>query len=534
MRAARLLALLSGLALAAGAAPGRADEAMPAMPRFVDETARSGLGGTYAGDWTYMVGGGVSSFDCNDDLKPDVLLPGGEGKARFYRNVSPRGGSLAFVETPAGLELAGVTGSYPLDIDSDGILDLVLLRVGENVAMRGLGGCRFERANERWHFDGGDAWSAAFAATFERGARFPTLAIGNYIDRKEEMFPWGSCTPNWLHRPAATGDGFASPLPLSPSFCTLSMLFTDWNRSGTPSLRVSNDREYYKGGEEQLWQLRPGEAPALYGEADGWKFLRIWGMGIASADLDRDGFPDYFLTSMADSKLQVLASPGPQAKPAYKDIAFARGVTAHRPYAFGDIRPSTGWHPEFEDIDNDGRLDLFVAKGNVAEMPDFAARDPNNLLMQGADGRFSEMGLLAGVASTRVARGATLTDFNLDGLVDLLVVNRWTGPELWRNVTPRAGGFVAVRLEQDGVNRDAVGAVLEVRRGASVERREITVGGGHAGGKTGFWHVGLGAEAAADLRVVWPDGEAGPFERLPAGSFYRLRRGMAAETVALP
>ena len=86
------------------------------------------------------------------------------------------------------------------------------------------------------------------------------------------------------------------------------MLFTDWNKSGTPSLRVSNDREYYEGGQEQLWHVDPGKAPALYTDAEGWKVLRIWGMGIASADLNGDGYPEYFLTSMADNKLQTLAA----------------------------------------------------------------------------------------------------------------------------------------------------------------------------------------------------------------------------------
>ena len=94
-----------------------------------------------------------------------------------------------------------MTGAYPMDVDSDGNTDLVLLRVGENVVMRGLGDCRFERANEAWGFDGGDAWSTAFAATWEKGAEWPTLAIGNYINRLEETSPWGSCTDNWLHRP---------------------------------------------------------------------------------------------------------------------------------------------------------------------------------------------------------------------------------------------------------------------------------------------------------------------------------------------
>lgn len=156
------------------------------------------------------------------------------------------------------------------------------------------------------------------------------------------------------------------------------MIFTDWNRSGQPALRVSNDREYYKGGQEQLWHLEPGAAPRLYTEDEGWKRLRIWGMGIATADVNLDGYPDYFLTSMADNKLQFLKDPA-SGLPDYADLAFKSGVTAHRPYTGGDLKPSTAWHPQFADVNNDGRLDIFVAKGNVAKMPDFAALDPNNL-----------------------------------------------------------------------------------------------------------------------------------------------------------
>ena len=80
-------------------------------------------------------------------------------------------------------------------------------------------------------------------------------------------------------------------------------------------------------------------------------------------------------------------------------MAFARGVTAHRPYVGDDLKPSTGWHTQFEDVNNDGLVDLFIAKGNVWEMPDFAMKDPNNLLLQAADGKFQEAGDAAGVAS---------------------------------------------------------------------------------------------------------------------------------------
>lgn len=504
--------------LLALAAPVCAD---PVAPVFTDETGTAGLTTVYAGAWDYMVGGGVASFDCSGDGFPELFLSGGAGPSALYLNRSPAGGPLAF-ETTDAITLDAVLGAYPLDIDSDGVMDLVVLRQGENKLMRGLGGCHFEEANEDWGFDGGDAWSTAFAAIWEKGQAWPTLAIGNYIDRKEEAFPWGSCTDNWLHRPVE--DRFAAPMPLTPSFCALSMLFTDWNRSGQPSLRVSNDREYYKAGQEQMWHLEPGQPPRLFTEKDdGWKRLRIWGMGIASADVNLDGYPDYFLTSMADNKLQVLKDTA-SAKPDYADIAFKSGVTAHKPYAGDDLNPSTAWHAQFADVNNDGLQDLFVAKGNVDQMPDFAAKDPNNLLLAVGDGTFTEAGDRAGVASMAVARGAQLVDLNLDGKLDLVVQNRWTGPEVWRQ-TGEAGAWIELRLAQDGVNRDAIGAVVEIRRGEAVERHEITSGGGHASGSTGWLHFGLGMADRAELRVIWPDGTEGDWQDLPAGTFQILRRG---------
>ncbi len=418
-----------------------------------------------------MVGGGAGSFDCNADGFPDLVLAGGEDKAKFYLNRS-QGGALTFEEKPSGLELDKVVGAYPLDVDGDGLQDVMLLRSGENVVMRGLGECRFERANEAFGFDGGDAWSTAFSATWEKGNAWPTLAIGNYIDRFEDFEPWGSCTDNWLHRPVSANERrFAPPLSLNPSFCPLSILFTDWNRSGTPSLRVSNDREYYKGGQEQMWHVAPGEPPRLFTQEEGWKYLRIWGMGIASRDLDFDGYPEYFLTSMADNKLQKLGEipTDGKPKPSYADVAFAKGATAHRPYTGGEIRPSTAWHTDFEDVNNDGRADLFIAKGNVAKMPDFAEKDPNNLLVQGEDGKFTKW---ATRPAWRVWRPAAAALSRISTSTARSTSSSSTGlaVEIWRNTTDGAGRFLEIALRQDGPNRDAIGAWIEVKTGDHVQR----------------------------------------------------------------
>ena len=262
-------------------------------------------------------------------------------------------------------------------------MDLIVLRVGGNVMLKGGPDCTFKLTNREWNFDGDPGWTTAFAAEWEPGQKFPTLAIGHYVDRDAPGSPWGTCQENSLYRPQP-GDkpDYSVRTPLAPGFCALSMLFTDWNKSGAPSLRVSNDRQYYRGGEEQMWRIEPGKTPRLYGRADGWRHLSIYGMGIAEGDLDGSGYPQYFLTSMGDEKLQKLDAEeaGRGEAPVYRDIAGEVGATAHIPYAGGDKRPSTAWHAEFADFNNAGLLDIFVSKGNLEQMPDFAAYDPSNLL----------------------------------------------------------------------------------------------------------------------------------------------------------
>ena len=64
--------------------------------------------------------------------------------------------------------------------------------------------------------------------------------------------------------------------------------------------------------------------------------------------------------------------------------------------------------------------------------------------------------------------------------------------------------------------------------GDAVARRELVVGGGHAGGQLGWTHVGLGQASTADVRVTWPDGEVGPWMTVGANQFVDIERGAAA------
>jgi hypothetical protein len=253
-------------------------------------------------------------------------------------------------------------------------------------------------------------------------------------------------------------------------------------------------------------------------------------MGIASQDLDADGIPEVFLTSQGDNKLEKLADDADG--PTYRNVSLAAGVTAHRPFVGGDVFPSTAWHAEFDDVNNDGWMDLFVAKGNVSAQEGFAIDDPNNLLLGTPDGVFVEGAAEAGTADMESTRGGALVDLNGDGMLDLVTVNREAPARVWRNVGAGTGvdpapmgHFVAVRLRQPAPNVGAVGAWVEVDAGRRTTAREVVVGGGHAGGDSEWIHVGVADAERARVRVTWPDGEVGPWQDVEVDTFVEIRRG---------
>ena len=187
--------------------------------------------------------------------------------------------------------------------------------------LRGLGDCRFERANETWGYDGGDAWTAAFSATWEGSAALPTLAFGNYLDLAKAEDRRDVRRQRARAARAPGGGRMPTPIPLTPGYCTLSILFSDWDRSGRA--RPAD------GERPALLPRRRGAAVAhrakasrhaLYTRDEGGSTVQIWGMGIASYDVTGDGLPEVYLTSQGDNKLQTLAdATRPADLPGHRD-----------------------------------------------------------------------------------------------------------------------------------------------------------------------------------------------------------------------
>ncbi len=163
-----------------------------------------------------------------------------------------------------------------------------------------------------------------------------------------------------------------------------------------------------------------------------------YGMGVAAADYDNDGWVDLYVTNYGSN--QLLRNNGDGT---YADMTATAGV--------GDERWSVS--ASFLDYDRDGRLDLFVGNyldyslggrakcAAVTGSPDYCsplnfAPQPDRLFRNLGNGRFQDVSGSAGVTTEfGPALGVVAADFDGDGWLDVYVANDATENQLWMNQT---------------------------------------------------------------------------------------------------
>jgi hypothetical protein len=191
---------------------------------------------------------------------------------------------------------------------------------------------------------------------------------------------------------------------------------------------------------------------------------RGYGMGVAAADFNNDGWVDLYVTNFGHNQMWRNNGDG-----TFTDVTRESGT---------DV---SGWScsAAFLDYDRDGWLDLFV--GNYVDfrfsdqkkcLAASGAEDycgplsfnplPNRLFRNRRDGTFEDV-----TASSRIgsefggALGVICADFNGDGWVDIYVANDKRPNQLWvnqRDGTFKNEGLVAgCALDQDGIPQSGMG-----------------------------------------------------------------------------
>ena len=169
-----------------------------------------------------------------------------------------------------------------------------------------------------------------------------------------------------------------------------------------------------------------------------------YGMGVATGDIDNDGWVDLYVTNFGRNQLLRNLGDG-----TFEDITERAGV--------GD--PSWSVSAAFLDFDRDGRLDLFV--GNYVHLdlerhqqcrspssaldyctPLVHQAQPDRLYRNRGDGSYEDVTAKAGLhGESAPALGVMVADYNLDGWSDIYVGNDARANRLWIN-------------QQDGTFRD--------------------------------------------------------------------------------
>jgi len=153
-------------------------------------------------------------------------------------------------------------------------------------------------------------------------------------------------------------------------------------------------------------------------------------------------------------------------------------------------------------LDNDGRLDIFVACGGV-EM-----NEPQvNRVLQNAGGKFVDVSSGAGqdFQVARVHRGAAFADFDNDGRIDIAVTSINGPVELWMNRSPMQH-WLQLKLEGTRSNATGLGAKIVCRGSQHTQTCMVSSSVGYGCSSDSRVHFGLGEERNVSLEIHWPAG----------------------------
>ncbi|MEN9678144.1 MAG: hypothetical protein RIS76_4040, partial [Verrucomicrobiota bacterium] len=531
---------------------------------------------------------GVALADVDGDGDLDLLLNALGGGTRLFRN----DGRGRFTEDTASAGLSSRSGATSLalaDVDGDGDLDLYVAHF-RPATILDQPAAKFSLRQER----GG----AVVTALNGRPTTDPDLTNRFELGPGGQVIEFGEPDVLWLNdgtgRFTAAGwtdgtflDEDGKPLGRAPRDWGLAVRFSDVNGDGRPDLYVCNDLQT----PDRFWlNVSAGGRPQFRAIArTALRSNSTFSMGVDFADLNRDGFPDFFTVDMLArdraARARALAGLEPQFRTPgqFEDrvqlqrnaLQLNRGDTTFAEIAFfaGVESSDWSWGPLFLDVDLDGYEDLLITNGQMRDFQDsdggeriaaaqrggkslttedigrlvrtFPQLHTPNLLFRNLTGErkstvpvFQEVGREWGFATPGISQGAALADLDLDGDADVVVNNLVDAPGLYRNDTPASR--VAVRLRGVGRNTRGIGARIRMllpsddSAARSPQQREMIAGGRYLSGDDAVRTLAAGDAATVTLEVGWPSGRTTVMKAVPSNSLVEIEEPSPSEPSTSP
>jgi tetratricopeptide (TPR) repeat protein len=525
------------------------------LPRFADVTSEAGLGAfrSFAGSRTSQLpedmGPGAAWGDYDDDGDDDLFLVSAGGPlgapeadlapSLLYENLGD--GTFAAVAAFPETRIHGMGAAWG-DHDGDGDLDLVVSGYDALRLFRNTKG-RFERDPSLP--DRAGFWAGASWCDFDHDGDLDLYVCG-YVQfvpaagTSRASLQYGQAVPftlnpasfqperNLLFRNRGRGafEEVARQLGVdNPQGRSLSAVWHDFDGDGWADLYVANDIS-----DNVLYMNRGGSFQDRSHAA--WVADPRGAMGLAVGDWNRDGDEDIHVTHWIAQEnalydnlwrdLEPQAQAGQPRELRFVDVADQRGV--------GQIALQlVGWGTEFFDFDHDGWLDLAVANGSTFETetaPKGLRPQASFLFWNRRGAAFHDLAELEpSLAAEHVSRGLAVSDYDGDGDVDLLIVDRDGGARLLRNDTAR-GSWIELRLRRRGGTVETAQVTLRLPD-ATLRRAVNSVSYLSQSSRT--LHFGLaGAEQAEEVEVRWPGGGRELWRSLAANAVWELTAGAPA------
>ena len=375
--------LLSLAAAGAIAAAGAAAQSTPGF-QLVDITGTAGLRFVHATGATgrkYLpetLGSGVTVFDADGDGRQDVLFmsgmrldgaPAPQGTSlRLFRNSG--NGTFEDITAKAGLHAAiYAMGAAAADFDNDGRQDLAVTAVGQSRLFRNAGGGRFVDVTDKAGLGGRTGFStSALWVDYDRDG-FLDLVICNYV--------------RWTPKT----DIFCSADGQTKSYCT---------------------PEAYPGATSWLYRNRGNGTFEDVTAAAGLLDTTSKALGVAMLDFDQDGWLDLFMANDTQPN-KLYRNRGNRT---FQEVGVQAGLAFSE-----DGRARAGMGTDAADYDNSGAPSLVVTNFSGEMLGLYGPVRPG-VYADRAPG--SELGR---ASRQTLGFGCFFFDADLDGLLDLLVVN---------------------------------------------------------------------------------------------------------------